>query len=86
MKFDQKTIATLLVGILIGGVGIGLIDANRPKPLFSSASRPIRTWIPISLGGCGDVSVDTGRRKTEGGITFALCEVLNAGGEGIPSL
>ncbi len=86
MKFDQKTIAILLVGILIGAVGMGLIDANRPKPLFSSASRPIRSWIPTSLGGCGEFSVDTGRRKTEGGITYALCEVWNASGEGIPSL
>ena len=46
MQFDQKTIVTLLIGIVIGGVGIGLIDANRPKPLFSSASEGSNPFSP----------------------------------------
>lgn len=38
MKFDKKTILTALFAFIIGAVTIGLLDANRPRPLFSSAS------------------------------------------------
>lgn len=37
MKFDQKMIITALIAFVIGGAVVGLIDANRPQPLFSSA-------------------------------------------------
>ena len=38
MTIDQKTMVALLIGLVIGGLVIGSIDANRPKPLFSSAN------------------------------------------------
>ncbi len=34
----NKTIASLAVGIIIGGIAMGLLNANRPTPLFSDAS------------------------------------------------
>ena len=38
-KLNNKWVF-LLVGIIIGGAAIGIIDANRPQPLFSKAFDP----------------------------------------------
>lgn len=38
MKIERNVAIALLVGIVIGGVAIGVLDAKGPKPLFSSAS------------------------------------------------
>lgn len=37
MKIEKNIIVSLLLGVFIGAVGMGLVDANRPKPMFSSA-------------------------------------------------
>lgn len=38
MKINQTIVTTFLIGAIIGGVVIGVVDANRPQPLFSSAA------------------------------------------------
>ncbi len=49
MKTDKNSlILGLVIGIVIGGVAMGILDAKRPKPLFSSASE----------GGCGQALID----------------------------
>ncbi|HEX3099928.1 MAG TPA: hypothetical protein VHQ41_03060 [Patescibacteria group bacterium] len=34
---EKKLIIGLVVGFLIGGIFVGVLDAHRPEPLFSSA-------------------------------------------------
>jgi hypothetical protein len=34
---NQKFITGLIIGLVLGGIIVGIIDANRPEPLFSSA-------------------------------------------------
>jgi hypothetical protein len=34
----QSLFLGLVIGLVIGGITIGVLDAKRPKPLFSSAS------------------------------------------------
>ena len=44
MKTDKNSlILGLVIGIVIGGVAMGILDAKRPKPLFSSADSNIET-------------------------------------------
>lgn len=38
MKFDKQSLFVgLVIGVIVGGIVIGLVDTNRPQPLFSSA-------------------------------------------------
>lgn len=34
---DRKLVIGLVLGFIIGGFAVGLLDAYRPQPLFSSA-------------------------------------------------
>lgn len=39
MKIDKNSlIMGLLIGLIVGGFAIGILDSKRPKPIFSSAS------------------------------------------------
>jgi hypothetical protein len=38
MKLNKNIILALIIGFVIGGVTVGLVDMNRPKPIFTSAS------------------------------------------------
>lgn len=33
----NRDLGILILGVIIGGLAIGLLDSNRPKPLFSDA-------------------------------------------------
>lgn len=37
-KFNPRIIGLFLVGLLVGGLAIGILDTKRPKPLFSAAA------------------------------------------------
>ncbi len=39
MKIEKSSLLLgLVIGLILGGVAIGLLDANRPRPIFSKAS------------------------------------------------
>ena len=65
MKFDrQSLIVGLAIGVNVGGAAIGYMDANRPKPLFSSAD-----GIP-----CGPDSFDyVGMYNANGNVRYYMC-------------
>ncbi|HEX3099511.1 MAG TPA: GAF domain-containing protein [Patescibacteria group bacterium] len=37
MKITQPIVIAFVVGIIVGGLVIGILDVYRPRPLFSSA-------------------------------------------------
>ena len=65
---NNKVIASALVGIVVGAIGMGIIDANRPKPLFSSA------YIESDDKSCAQLfqeSIDILKSSPEGEIIHA---------------
>lgn len=39
MKINQTYVATVIIGIIVGALIVGIIDANRSEPLFAGSSQ-----------------------------------------------
>ncbi len=49
MKIDKNSlIVGLLIGFMVGGAVIGILDAKRPKPIFSKASSICNDYLEAS--------------------------------------
>lgn len=87
MKIEKQSLVVgIVIGAIIGGAIIGYLDANRPKPLFSSADEMGSIWVP-SFESCPQGYSPTGalRRVKGGGIggsSLTLKECTNGPQEG----
>ena len=72
MKINQTMVISLVIGIVVGGLAIGILDAKRPKPLFSHA---FEEGMVLDNGGGNSSNC----QKLESLITTA---VITSGGNG----